>query len=124
MAVRIRMKQMGRTHRHYYRIVAIDSRQPRDGKVIEELGTYDPHVDEDPVWHLIRTAWGSVADFAVVPLQDVLRLGTEARMNVPGVPSGNWRWRCTEEMMRSDVWHQLGDLTELYYRQPGPDKRQ
>lgn len=46
MAVRIRMKQMGRTHRHYYRIVAIDHRQPRDGKVIEELGTYDPHVKE------------------------------------------------------------------------------
>jgi small subunit ribosomal protein S16 len=38
------MKQMGRTHRHYYRIVAIDHRQPRDGKVIEELGVYDPHV--------------------------------------------------------------------------------
>jgi small subunit ribosomal protein S16 len=46
VAVRIRMKQMGRTHRHYYRIVAIDHRQPRDGKVIEELGTYDPHVAE------------------------------------------------------------------------------
>ncbi len=46
MAVRIRMKQMGRTHRHYYRIVAIDHRQPRDGKVIEELGTYDPHVPD------------------------------------------------------------------------------
>ncbi|HJZ57860.1 MAG TPA: 30S ribosomal protein S16 [Gemmataceae bacterium] len=44
MAVRIRMKQMGRTHRHYYRIVAIDARQPRDGRVIEELGSYDPHV--------------------------------------------------------------------------------
>lgn len=43
MAVRIRMKQMGRKHRHYYRIVAIDHRQPRDGRVIEELGTYDPH---------------------------------------------------------------------------------
>jgi small subunit ribosomal protein S16 len=40
------MKQMGRTHRHYYRIVAIDSRQPRDGKVIEELGVYDPHVTD------------------------------------------------------------------------------
>jgi len=38
------MKQMGRTHRHYYRIVAIDGRQPRDGKVIEELGVYDPHI--------------------------------------------------------------------------------
>jgi small subunit ribosomal protein S16 len=46
VAVRIRMKQMGRTHRHYYRIVAIDHRQPRDGKVIEELGTYDPHITE------------------------------------------------------------------------------
>ena len=48
MAVRIRMKQMGRTHRHYYRIVAIDHRQPRDGRAIEELGTYDPHkTDKD-----------------------------------------------------------------------------
>ena len=43
MAVRIRMKQMGRKHRHFFRIVAIDGRQPRDGRVIEELGTYDPH---------------------------------------------------------------------------------
>jgi small subunit ribosomal protein S16 len=40
------MKKMGRTHRHYFRIVAIDKRQPRDGRVIEELGTYDPHVKD------------------------------------------------------------------------------
>ena len=44
MAVRIRMKQMGRKHRLYYRIVAVDARSPRDGRVIEELGSYDPHV--------------------------------------------------------------------------------
>ena len=44
MAVRIRMKMLGRKHRAFFRIVAIDSRQPRDGRVIEELGTYDPHV--------------------------------------------------------------------------------
>src|SRR5260370_40599217 len=44
VAVRIRMKQLGRKHRHFFRIVAIDSRQPRDGRIIEELGTYDPHV--------------------------------------------------------------------------------
>ena len=44
MAVRIRMKQLGRKHRHNYRIVAIDGRQPRDGRFIEELGTYDPMV--------------------------------------------------------------------------------
>lgn len=44
MGVRIRLKQMGRRHRLYYRICAMDSRQPRDGKVLEELGSYDPHV--------------------------------------------------------------------------------
>lgn len=42
MAVRIRMKMMGRKHRPFFRIVAIDARQPRDGRVLEELGTYDP----------------------------------------------------------------------------------
>ena len=46
MAVRIRMKRLGRKHRPYYRIVAIDSRQPRDGRVLEELGTYDPQVKD------------------------------------------------------------------------------
>src|SRR5579859_3183087 len=44
VAVRIRMKMMGRKHRQYFRIVAIDSRQPRDGRVLEELGSYDPQV--------------------------------------------------------------------------------
>lgn len=48
MAVSIRMKQMGRKHRPFYRIVAIDKRQPRDGRTLEELGTYDPMIrDKD-----------------------------------------------------------------------------
>lgn len=44
MAVRIRMKKMGRAHRPFFRICAIDKRSPRDGRVLEELGTYDPSV--------------------------------------------------------------------------------
>ena len=44
MAVRIRMKKMGRTHRPFFRVCAMDLRAPRDGKVIEELGYYDPMV--------------------------------------------------------------------------------
>jgi small subunit ribosomal protein S16 len=44
VAVRIRMKMLGRKHRSYFRIVAIDSRQPRDGRIIEELGSYDPSI--------------------------------------------------------------------------------
>ena len=46
MTVRIRMKKMGRTHRSFFRICAMDIRAPRDGKVLEELGTYDPLVPE------------------------------------------------------------------------------
>ncbi len=46
MAVRIRMKMMGRKGRPFYRVCAVDSRRPRDGKVIEELGYYDPMVRE------------------------------------------------------------------------------
>jgi small subunit ribosomal protein S16 len=44
VAVRIRMKRLGRKHRPYFRIVAIDHRQPRDGRIIEELGSYDPMI--------------------------------------------------------------------------------
>jgi 4-alpha-glucanotransferase len=88
------------------------------------LRRYDPHVDEDPVSHLLRTAWASVADFAIVPMQDLLNLGSEARMNVPGTPSGNWTWRMTEAQMATPAFAQLAELTELYYRQPGPDKRE
>jgi len=46
VAVVIRMKRMGRKNREYYRICASDRRSPRDGRVIEEIGTYDPHVKE------------------------------------------------------------------------------
>ena len=46
MAVRIRMKRMGRKHRPFYRICVMDGRAPRDGKAIEELGSYDPMVRE------------------------------------------------------------------------------
>lgn len=46
MAVRLRMKKMGRTHRPFYRVCAMDQRSPRDGRVIEELGTYDPMCPE------------------------------------------------------------------------------
>jgi small subunit ribosomal protein S16 len=46
MSVVIRMKKMGRKHRHFFRICATDPRNPRDGRVIEEIGTYDPHVSE------------------------------------------------------------------------------
>ena len=46
MSVRIRLKKLGRRHRPFYRLCAVDRRRPRDGRVLEELGTYDPMVPE------------------------------------------------------------------------------
>ncbi|MGF1580294.1 MAG: 4-alpha-glucanotransferase [Gemmataceae bacterium] len=73
---------------------------------------------DDISWDLIRAAWASVGDTAVAPLQDVLSLGTEARMNFPGKPDGNWEWRFTEEMLSYDRLDRLAELTELYSRGP------
>ena len=55
MAVKIRMKKMGRKHRPFFRICAADTRSPRDGKVIEELGTYDPMVKETDARAQLKT---------------------------------------------------------------------
>jgi 4-alpha-glucanotransferase len=62
-------------------------------------------------WDLMRLAWSSVAALAVAPLQDLLNLGSEARMNVPGRTEGNWTWRYTEEMLSSPAFHSLRKLT-------------
>ena len=67
---------------------------------------------------LMRVAWSSVAMLAIVPLQDLLNLGTDARMNVPGSVAGNWRWRATEEMLVAPAFRWLRDLTNSSDRSP------
>ncbi len=62
---------------------------------------------EDVPWDLIRFALRTQADTAIVPLQDVLGLGSAARMNVPGVPDGNWRWRFSWKQIRPALLHRL-----------------
>ena len=54
MSVRIRMKKMGRSHQAFFRICAVDKRAPRDGRVLEELGTYDPRVKETDARALLK----------------------------------------------------------------------
>jgi len=56
-------------------------------------------------WPLIRQAWGSVARLALVPMQDLLALGSEARMNRPGTASGNWHWRCDWSALTPELAH-------------------
>ena len=70
----------------------------------------------DAAWDFIRLAWSSVADLAIAPLQDVLGLGSEARMNLPGRPFGNWAWRFRTGAVTPEMVARLADMTEIYDR--------
>lgn len=65
---------------------------------------------------LMSLAWSSMAALAIAPLQDLLNLGAESRMNVPGRTSGNWRWRIQENMLANRAFNLLQDLTETSKR--------
>ncbi len=74
--------------------------------------------DERVSWDMIRLALASTADLAIVPLQDVLDLGPEARMNTPGVPAGNWSWRFRWHEVPHWVAPELAKLADIYGRLP------
>ncbi len=75
------------------------------------------HVDkDDPSWSFIKLAWFTVADVAIAPMQDVLRLDTHARMNFPGKASGFWQWRYTKNMLKEKHSDDLLKITRLYGR--------
>ncbi len=82
--------------------------------VLRYLGTDGGEIH----WDLIRLGMASVARVAIFPLQDVLGLGSEARMNVPARESGNWSWRYRREQLNSGVRIRLKELTETYGRDP------
>jgi 4-alpha-glucanotransferase len=68
---------------------------------------------EDLPWTLIRTAFTSVADTAIVPAQDILALGNEARMNLPGEEKDNWSWRLAEGALTEELADRLRELAEI-----------
>ena len=81
---------------------------------------YLPRAEKDIPSALIRLAWASVADVAIAPLQDVLGLGSDARMNLPGTPTGNWGWRLKPGMLKNALLDRLGEMTETYGRASKP----
>lgn len=72
--------------------------------------------ESNAIRKLIRLAWSSVAVMAVIPLQDLLELGSNARMNAPGTPSGNWQWRFTTNQLDKSKAAWLKEITELFNR--------
>ena len=77
------------------------------------LGLQD---DGEIQWAMIRAVLASIADTAIIPLQDVLGLGGEARMNLPGRVSGNWKWRYRREQLKPELAERLRALTTIYDR--------
>ena len=72
--------------------------------------------EEDVTWKMIRAVWASVAVIAVTPMQDLLNLGTEARMNFPGRPYGNWTWKLAEESLEEGIVNKIHEFNYLFNR--------
>jgi 4-alpha-glucanotransferase len=75
-----------------------------------------PGASEDAAPLLVNLAWSSIAALTVAPLQDLLNLGAESRMNFPGQRDGNWRWRSPGDMVSRPEFRWLRDLTEMSQR--------
>jgi 4-alpha-glucanotransferase len=96
------------TTRGWYR-----ERTPEEKDLIRR---YLSRPDHDLVWDFIRMAMASVACFAIVPMQDVLSLDSDARMNTPSTLGGNWVWRYRPEVLNGWVAGRLRELVDLYGR--------
>jgi 4-alpha-glucanotransferase len=95
------------TTREWYEELPEDQRRNLWSYLNRTLGD-----NADAAPELVRLAWSSMAALAIAPLQDLLNLDGEARMNVPGRPDGNWRWRAREDMLSPQAFQWLRDLTE------------
>jgi 4-alpha-glucanotransferase len=74
-------------------------------------------IGEDQVsFELIKVAMASISDLSIIPLQDVLSLGEQARMNNPGNPLNNWKWRVIPKQIRSSRFEKLSEITAEYHR--------
>ena len=93
------------------------TRSEEDIRTEREFTTRYLGVTGTPIhWEFIRAVMASVADLAIVPVQDLLGLGSEARMNRPGTASGNWRWRLMPGQLTRDVMKRLGTIAGTYDR--------
>ena len=79
---------------------------------------------KDVVWALIRAAQTSVADTCILPVQNLLELGDEARMNMPSSTGDNWSWRCPESALTPEIARQLAAITEVADRDLPPEAAQ
>jgi 4-alpha-glucanotransferase len=82
----------------------------------QNLVEYVGHEIKDPSWELIRLAEASVAEVVLLPMQDILGLDSDARMNTPSKASGNWVWRYEKSALTPELAHKLGTVTHRFGR--------
>jgi 4-alpha-glucanotransferase len=87
-----------------------------DRDAVHRVEAYLQHDGRDINWAFIQAVLTSVADLAIVPMQDVLGLGSEARMNLPGRAKGNWDWRLQEKQIHTAQTQRLRELTQVSSR--------
>jgi 4-alpha-glucanotransferase len=91
------------------------ARHPRDSSARRRVANIQAYLqsgaNRDPHWSFIQAVHASAANVSIVPMQDVLGLGSEARINIPGQARGNWRWRLDKKQVRPQLWQRLHDLT-------------
>ena len=94
----------------------LENLQGHDLKFVREyINCYEQPVN-DCVWALIRTALSSVAELAIIPIQDYLCLGNEARMNAPSTLGDNWKWRLTKNQISETTVYHMREVTRIYGR--------
>ncbi len=94
-----------------------------ENHIHEHVQIYLNYFGDDIVNELIRAAYASVANIVIIPMQDILNLGGEARMNFPGKLGGNWAWRFTWEQMNENIAPHYKGLAVLYERPPKKKKK-
>ena len=99
-----------------------DKEKNNQNDIYEHAQKYLSYYGDDMVGELIRVAYASVANSVIIPMQDILKLGTEARMNFPGKLGGNWSWRFTWSQVPFELQFFYKELTKLYERPPKPKK--
>jgi len=90
--------------------------------IYEHAQKYINYFGNDILTELIRVAYSSVANFVIIPMQDVLQLDSDARMNFPSTTGGNWTWRLTWDQIDDNLAKHYYGLTQLYERPPKPAK--
>lgn len=102
------------THDNDTSLSWFQSLSSKDKKFVKNYLDFED--DSTVSWQMIKAIWSSVAIIAITPLQDLLNLGKEARMNTPGVSSNNWQWRFEKKYLTKNLEEKLSVLTKLYYR--------